>query len=304
MIFSEQILPIFFTQKYWPMLSVWKFMERAHQYYIQIRKMPGILSRKLINFFDTRKTPNLFKGHTSRARTTYKPERFFQKSCRILRQKCRRFLRQKYRRLFRRKYRRFFRQKYRRFFRHKNGKVKKFLQCLQCQLPLCSETYQQHRTPPKQQILVWKWQPCTALWQHNLFGLLCLAWLGKASRARHLIQSLWDCAVVVLVALSTPCACASAVESLLFSAASWQIGEHLWIFWTISWIFRGHSWKSHFEANFLGLEAAEDVQPSLNKFSTSQRVSDILATPTGSPGKKFFILETTSMTPSSTKLYN
>ena len=31
-------------------------MERAHQYYIQIRKMPGILSRKLINFFDTRKT--------------------------------------------------------------------------------------------------------------------------------------------------------------------------------------------------------------------------------------------------------
>ena len=103
----------FFTQKYWPMLSVWKFMERAHQYYIQIRKMPGILSRKLINFFDTRKTPNLFKGHTSRARTTYKPERFFQKSCRILRQKCRRFLRRKYRRLFRRKYRR--------FFRHKNG---------------------------------------------------------------------------------------------------------------------------------------------------------------------------------------
>ena len=111
----------FLTQKYWPMLSVWKFMERAHQYYIQIRKMPGILSRTLINFFDTRKTPNLFKGHTSRARTTYKPERFFQKSCRILRQKCRRFLRQKYRRLFRRKYRQFFRGKYRRFFPHKNG---------------------------------------------------------------------------------------------------------------------------------------------------------------------------------------
>ena len=137
----------------------------------------------------------------------------------------------------------FFRRKYRWFFRQKNWKVKKFLQCLQCQLPLCSETYQQHRTPPKQQILVWKWQPCTALWQHNLFGLLCLAWLGKASRARQLLQSVWACAVVVLVALSTPCACASAVESLLFSAASWQFGEHLWKISTILWIFRGHSWK-------------------------------------------------------------
>ena len=49
-------------------------------------------------------------------------------------------------------------------------------------------------------------------------------------------------------------------------------------------------------------EAAEDVQPNSNKFSTSQRVSDILATPTGSPGKKFFILETTSMNPSSNKV--
>ena len=30
------------------------------------------------------------------------------------------------------------------------GKVTKFLQCLQCQLPSCSETYQQQRTQPKQ----------------------------------------------------------------------------------------------------------------------------------------------------------
>ena len=74
------------------------------------------------------------------------------------------------------------------------------------------------------------------------------------------------------------------------------------MFWTNSWIFRGHSWKSHFEADFLGLEAAEDVQPSLNKFSTSQRVSDIPATPTGSPGKKFFILEIFSLGVSSSKL--
>ena len=70
-------------------------------------------------------------------------------------------------------------------------------------------------------------------------------------------------------------------------------------FGTILWIFRGHSWKSHFEANYRGLEAAEDVQPSLNKFSTSQGVSDIPATPTGSPGKKFFICETFSLDASS-----
>ena len=113
-------------------------------------------------------------------------------------------------------------------------------------------------------------------------------------------SALWDCAVLVLVALWTRRACASAVESLLFSAASWQFGEHLWMFWTISWIFRGHSWKLHFEANYLSLEAAEDVQPDLNKFSTSQRVPDILAAPTGSSGKKFFISETISMIPSGT----
>ena len=110
---------------------------------------------------------------------------------------------------------------------------------------------------------------------------------------RHLPKTLnWLC-------LWTCCACASAVETLQFSAASWQFSENLQMFWTILWIFRGHSWKSHFEANYRGLEAAEDVQPSLNKFSTSQRVSDILATPTRSPGKKFFICETISMTPSS-----
>ena len=36
-------------------------------------------------------------------------------------------------------------------------------------------------------------------------------------------------------------ACANAVEPLLFSAASWQFSEHLQMFWTILWIFRGHS---------------------------------------------------------------
>ena len=108
-------------------------------------------------------------------------------------------------------------------------------------------------------------------------------------------SALWDCAVLVLVALWTRRACASAVESLLFSAASWQFGEHLWMFWTISWIFRGHSWKLHFEANYLGLEATEDIQPILNKFSTSQRVPDILAALTGSTGKKFFTWQTILM---------
>ena len=38
------------------MFSVCKFIEREHQYYIHTRKMPGFLSRKLINFVDTRKT--------------------------------------------------------------------------------------------------------------------------------------------------------------------------------------------------------------------------------------------------------
>ena len=110
---------------------------------------------------------------------------------------------------------------------------------------------------------------------------------------RHLPKTLnWLC-------LWTCRACASAVETLQFSAASWQFSENLQMFWTILWIFRGHSWKSHFEANYRGLEAAEDVQPSLNKFSTSQRVSDILATPTRSPGKKFFICETFSLDVSS-----
>ena len=114
---------------------------------------------------------------------------------------------------------------------------------------------------------------------------------------RHLPKTLnWLC-------LWTCRACASAVETLQFSAASWQFSENLQMFWTILWIFRGHSWKLTFEANFLSLEAAEDVQPSLNKFSTSQRVSDIPATPTGSPGKKFFICETFSLDASSTYLF-
>ena len=78
------------------MLRVWKFIERAHQYYIHSRKMPGFLSRKLITFL-TRENAgrhdcqrslrgNLFKRHT-RTRTTYIPERcpyFFQKSCRLI----------------------------------------------------------------------------------------------------------------------------------------------------------------------------------------------------------------------------
>ena len=72
--------------------------------------------------------------------------------------------------------------------------------------------------------------------------------------------------------------------------------EHLWIFWSILRIFRGQSWKLHFKANFLSLEAAKDVQASLNKFSTSPRVSDILTTPTGFPGKKFFVSETCQRT--------